>query len=250
MQYGALILDLDGTTVINSPDSVPSPQVTETIHKAKKFVKVCFATSRPLFMTKNIFDRLQPNGLCAVTDSTQIYDPVRKRIIQTYYLQKAIAPYAYKVFRAHGVRNVIINDGGADRGYNGGHVESKLVSICAADILPSVAEEVIEELSKIPTLAVYKIPSYQEGKVWVTVAHLNATKLHAVGTIAKLLKLRRAQLIGIGDGYNDFPLLMACGLRIAMGNAVPELKAIADFIAPTVEEDGVATVIEKFILNR
>ena len=52
----------------------------------------------------------------------------------------------------------------------------------------------------------------------------------------------------MGDGYNDFPLLMACGLKIAMGNAVPELKAIADFIAPSVEEDGVATVIEKFIL--
>ena len=42
---------------------------------------------------------------------------------------------------------------------------------------------------------------------------------------------------------------MACGLKIAMGNAVPELKAIADFIAPTVEEDGVATVIEKFVLQ-
>lgn len=34
-----------------------------------------------------------------------------------------------------------------------------------------------------------------------------------------------------------------------MGNAEPELKAIADFIAPSVDEDGVATVIEKFILK-
>ena len=52
----------------------------------------------------------------------------------------------------------------------------------------------------------------------------------------------------MGDGYNDFPLLMASGLKIAMGNAVPELKEIADFVAPTVEEDGVAVIIEKFIL--
>lgn len=41
---------------------------------------------------------------------------------------------------------------------------------------------------------------------------------------------------------------MACGLKVAMGNAVKELKEIADFIAPTVEQDGLATVIEKFIL--
>jgi hypothetical protein len=42
---------------------------------------------------------------------------------------------------------------------------------------------------------------------------------------------------------------MACGLKVAMGNAVPELKAIADYIAPSVTDDGMATVIEKFILN-
>ncbi|HXS15232.1 MAG TPA: HAD hydrolase family protein, partial [Candidatus Saccharimonadales bacterium] len=57
------------------------------------------------------------------------------------------------------------------------------------------------------------------------------------------------EIIGIGDGHNDFPLLMACGLKVAMGNAVDDLKAIADYIAPSVDEDGVADVIEKFILN-
>ena len=41
---------------------------------------------------------------------------------------------------------------------------------------------------------------------------------------------------------------MACGLKVAMGNAVDDLKAIADYIAPTVDEDGVADVINKFIL--
>ena len=56
-------------------------------------------------------------------------------------------------------------------------------------------------------------------------------------------------MIGIGDGYNDFPLLMACGLKIAMGNAVEDLKAIADFIVPSVEQDGVAHAINRFILK-
>ena len=51
----------------------------------------------------------------------------------------------------------------------------------------------------------------------------------------------------VGDGYNDFPLLLAGGLKVAMGNAVSDLKKIADYIAPTVDEDGVATVIEKFL---
>ena len=45
------------------------------------------------------------------------------------------------------------------------------------------------------------------------------------------------------------PLLMACGLKIAMGNAYEELKSIADYVAPPIEEDGVADAIEKFILK-
>jgi hydroxymethylpyrimidine pyrophosphatase-like HAD family hydrolase len=42
---------------------------------------------------------------------------------------------------------------------------------------------------------------------------------------------------------------MACGFKVAMGNAVPELKAIADYIAPSVEEDGLAHVLEKYIIK-
>jgi hydroxymethylpyrimidine pyrophosphatase-like HAD family hydrolase len=41
---------------------------------------------------------------------------------------------------------------------------------------------------------------------------------------------------------------MACGFKIAMGNANEELKQIADYVAPSVEEDGVAHIVEKFIL--
>jgi hydroxymethylpyrimidine pyrophosphatase-like HAD family hydrolase len=41
---------------------------------------------------------------------------------------------------------------------------------------------------------------------------------------------------------------MACGLKIAMSNAVPELKVIADYIAPSIDDDGVADIIEKFVL--
>lgn len=57
-------------------------------------------------------------------------------------------------------------------------------------------------------------------------------------------------MIGVGDGYNDFPLLMSCGLKIAMGNAIEELKDIADYIAPSVDEDGLAKVIDKYYLNQ
>jgi len=53
-------------------------------------------------------------------------------------------------------------------------------------------------------------------------------------------------MVGVGDSYNDFPLLMACGLKAAMGNSVKEILDIADYVAPSVNDDGLADVIEKF----
>ena len=82
----------------------------------------------------------------------------------------------------------------------------------------------------------------------MSIQHVEATKQHAIFEVAKLLHIDTHEIIGVGDGYNDFPLLMACGLKVAMGNAVPELKAIADYIAPTIDEDGVSDIIEKFVL--
>ena len=70
------------------------------------------------------------------------------------------------------------------------------------------------------------------------------------GRHAELNGIETSQIIAAGDSYNDIPLLEACGLRIAMGNAVPELKALADYVAPSVDQDGLATAIDEFVLPR
>lgn len=90
------------------------------------------------------------------------------------------------------------------------------------------------------------IPLKKEGMPSERVAQ--AIKQHGILEVAEMLGISTHEIIGVGDGYNDFPLLMACGLKVAMGNAVSDLKEIADYIAPTVEEDGVADVIEEFVL--
>ena len=64
------------------------------------------------------------------------------------------------------------------------------------------------------------------------------------------MNIKTEETIGVGDGFNDIPFIQETGFKVAMGNAVDDLKAIADYIAPTVEEDGVAHVIEKFVLNQ
>lgn len=112
----------------------------------------------------------------------------------------------------------------------------------------SLAEDIQKELSPRSDIISHKIVAWKQGAISLSITHVGATKQHAIFEAAKILGIETHEIIGVGDGYNDFPLLMACGLKVAMGNAVPELKAIADYIAPSVEEDGVADVIKKFIL--
>jgi hydroxymethylpyrimidine pyrophosphatase-like HAD family hydrolase len=118
---------------------------------------------------------------------------------------------------------------------------------------PAVNEEIadlfIDRISNISTIASSKTPSHVDGKFFVVVSHAKGTKLHGVLDVSKILDIKTEDIIGIGDGDNDFPLLMACGFRVAMGNAVDGLKDIADYVAPSVFDDGLVDVIERFVIK-
>ncbi|WP_449419281.1 Cof-type HAD-IIB family hydrolase [Phormidium nigroviride] len=64
----------------------------------------------------------------------------------------------------------------------------------------------------------------------------------------EVLGLQSANVMAIGDNFNDLEMLSYAGIGVAMGNAPDEVKAIAQWVAPTVEEDGVAAAIEEFVL--
>lgn len=247
MKYKALFLDLDGTTIPNRIDGMPTAPVQKAISEASARLQVCVATSRPLFLAEKILNHLNITGLCIVNDSSQIYDPVRKKFVETLYIESKALVQAVGILKKFHLQ-FYINLGKDERIYTLRRVPAKACSLFANNLQPQVAEHLIETLTKIPNIAVHKLPSWHKDKLDVSISHAGATKLHGVQKVAKILGIETHEMIGVGDGYNDFPMLMACGLKIAMGNAVPELKAIADFIAPTVDEDGVATVIEKFIL--
>ena len=55
--------------------------------------------------------------------------------------------------------------------------------------------------------------------------------------------------MAIGDAENDRSMLEVAGLAIAMGNAVPEIVAVADYQTSTNDAHGVAVALEKFVLT-
>lgn len=248
MKYKALFLDLDGTTVIHGINTFPSNKVTQAIKQCKdKNISVCLATSRPLDISFPIIEHLALSSPCVVSGGVQIYDPVNKIAIKETLMKKNVVPHIFNVARVFR-KEIGIYDGSVHRRYRGGKIPDKIYGFYIRDIRKEQSEDITKELQKISGISVHRMHAWKKGYEWIDVSDSEASKLHGIVDVAKLLHIQTHEMIGVGDGYNDFPLLMACGLKVAMGNAVPELKAIADFIAPSVDEDGVATVIEKYIL--
>ena len=74
------------------------------------------------------------------------------------------------------------------------------------------------------------------------------TKVSGIDSILKYYNYSVSECAAIGDGWNDVEMLKHCKLGIAMGNAKPECKAAADYICPSILDDGIADAID-FILN-
>lgn len=80
--------------------------------------------------------------------------------------------------------------------------------------------------------------------------HPQVNKGTAVQYLAEtLLGLQPENVMAIGDNFNDLEMIQYAGLGIAMGNAPVDVQAQANWIAPDVEQHGVAAAIEEFILR-
>ena len=70
------------------------------------------------------------------------------------------------------------------------------------------------------------------------VAPQGVNKGSGIRRLLSLLDLPRSQCACFGDNYNDIEMMESCGFRVAMGNAVPEIKAMADHVTTATDEDG------------
>lgn len=249
MKYKALFLDVDGTTVVHGEKSLPSDRVTKAIMACRTLgLSVCLATSRPLHSLRRIIEHLGLDGYHVISSGAQIYDGKLKKII----VEKSIPTHSIKTiytvakkYHAH----VKFFDGEKETFFDGTHLPPKILGAYFPELEPLVRKKIQRKLEAVEGIVLHRMDAWNSNYECLDITNTDASKLHGIVDVCKRLLIETHESIGIGDGYNDFPLLLACGLKIAMGNAVPELKAISDFVAPPVDEDGVAVVIEKFILS-
>ena len=81
---------------------------------------------------------------------------------------------------------------------------------------------------------------------------VNAKGIHkgnALLKLGELLGIKKDEIMAFGDGKNDLKMLETVGIGVAMANAVPEVLAVADMVAESNDDDGVAKIIKQYVLK-
>ena len=87
---------------------------------------------------------------------------------------------------------------------------------------------------------------YPSKPTYLEVMDKRGSKSNAVKFVSERLKLDPSEIIAMGDNYNDIEMIKFAGMGVAMGNAPDDIKAIADYVTDTNNEDGVRKALEKF----
>lgn len=90
---------------------------------------------------------------------------------------------------------------------------------------------------------------YRSEPYFLEILPKNVNKATALEKLIRVTGNDRSELMAFGDGFNDISMIEYAGMGVAMGNANEKAREKADIVAPTNDEDGIAWVINKFVLD-
>jgi len=272
MPYRLLALDLDGTTVDDG--QLPTPRVRRAIAAATAAgVQVIVATGRPYVSARRYGAALD---LC--TPLICFQGALVKECggeARTLFAEAVPeAPFAEVVALAQ-ARGLELNIYTEETIYHGPTAYSQefydrwfgLATQPVADLaatfarLRAEARPVLKGLFISEESASNQLTGELQARVggrltvmrshplFVEVTSPNVSKGNALAFLADWYGIPQAETIAVGDSGNDLSMVEWAGLGVAVANATPEVRAAANWIAPPVTEEGVVTVIERFILN-
>lgn len=140
--------------------------------------------------------------------------------------------------------------------------EEKILKIMICDEHKTVFNSIVRKLKELSEIEVLEV-SHMSRKIikqgtdeialeyfYTEVSAKDVDKWNALEEIMSLMNISKEEVVTIGDNANDLKMITNAGLGVAMGESAPYVKQLADIIAPTNDEDGVAIILNKiFDLN-
>ncbi len=252
MKYRAVISDVDGTIIAPGVAGVSglSPRLVKAVHEVQnRGIWISLATARSWDWVHDVAGSLELRAPVILDNGARIWDCGAKKYIRELYIPKKTAQevLSFLVGSGHPVHLVDNNTRQLFNPNQPPALES-VVKIMVLHIHPNDTHLLSEKLQSFSNIQITKSIS-GPGVESIHVTNKDATKESALAEIADYLHIRRDECIGIGDSYNDVGFMKQCGLKVAVGNAVDEVKAIADLVIDAYTDDGVAKFLETQFLQ-
>lgn len=270
LAYKAIALDLDGTLTNHNKEVTPITK--QTLIKAQKDgAHIILASGRPTFGIAPIAECLnieKYGGYVLSYNGGKIVDWQNKKEIYSNFLPDDVLPILYNYAKVH--NHAIL-------GYDGEEIitekpddeyvreESRINKMNirkVANLLetlppnptkllmtgePDLMKKAEEELQGIVGK---KMDVFRSAPFFIELVPKGIDKAQSLMRLLDKMGLTPNDLIAFGDGYNDLSMLKLASIGVAMENAMPEVKAEADYVTLSNEEDGVAAAIEKFCYGK
>lgn len=252
----AVFFDIDGTLVSFKTHTIPT-STHEALNKLKeKGIKVFIATGRPQTLLNNLektyFDGfIIMNGAhCYTNDGKDIYKEIIPkddihRIIE--YTKTNNYPFVF----------VHDNEWFITRINEDVNEICKLIEIPAPpvkDAEEALDKDIMQIMGYFPTEAdeeVFgKILTHCEEMRWhplfTDIVNKNTSKSNGIDKVLDYFGIKLDETMAFGDGGNDIPMLEHVNIGIAMGNASDNVKAAANYVTDTVDNNGVIKALKHF----
>ncbi|MBW4564188.1 MAG: Cof-type HAD-IIB family hydrolase [Mojavia pulchra JT2-VF2] len=267
-----LVLDIDGT--ISGQSNTISTPVKQAITAAQaRGIQVAIATGRMYRSALRFHQEISSVLPLAAYQGAWIQDPATQKIHRHLAVSREVAHQLLDYFEQPQLRSLLsvhfyINDQlyvrELTRETQIYAERSGITAIPVGDLRRVLTNEptkvlaLCDDTDVIDNLLGNLRRQYTPAELYLTTSvatffeatNASVNKGTAVRYLAEeLLGLQRANVMTIGDNFNDLEMLEYAGIGVAMGNAPDAVQAIAQWVAPTVEEDGAAVAIEKFLIS-
>ncbi|GGL13629.1 HAD family hydrolase [Streptomyces flaveus] len=259
--YSLIATDLDGT-LLRGDDTLSDRSRTALAMAVTAGARHLVVTGRPAPRVRPLLDELGGQGLAVCGQGAQLYDAGADRLVWSVTLDRELAETALGKIEAEvGDVYAAVDQDGVDGltliepGYEMPHPTLPAVRILHRDDLWT--EPISKVLLRHPYLTDDELASAARGAVGslatVTMSGPGTVELQPCGVskatglalAAAHLGLTDTTTIAFGDMPNDIPMFDWATHGVAMANAHPELKAVADEVTLSNEEDGIAVVLER-----
>lgn len=275
MTVKLIALDLDGTT-LNSEGHISRKTRSALERAAEKGVNIVVATGRPRSaLPEDIFE-IEAIRYVLTSNGARITDLKENRSIYENCMSPLTAEKSVELLKDYNYVLECFVDGIAyiERSYydqvkqSGRSFRNVSYILNTRNPVDDIYSFILENRTSIENININfedisekpamkkRLESIPEATITSSFNHnleiggATTSKAEALRCMGEILSIRHDEMLAVGDSPNDIAMLKAAGTAVAMGNAKDEVKAVADYIAPSNNEDGVADAIEHLVLDK